>query len=486
MLAPDDGVVYFDSLWDDRVYALDAASGEELWRFEEGSANSAPSVSKGVIYFSIRNLQGLFALDAASGSRLKLYTGDPHSYFYAQTVADGVVYASNNDGYLYALPAVTPALAQETGAQPADETVSASATPELLWHYRPEGVVMTPATVSNGVVYFGSAVIEDKELKDSFLYALDAAGGELLWRVRPGPAGSFFGISNMTHTTTGGVLYYLAGDGVRALDGDSGALLWDDVSAEASMEIWSYALAAAEGLLYVRSVIDDTDVLDALDGVDGTRLWRYSSELVIAGSAPAVYEGKVYIDEPKGMVTELDAASGEVRQRLPTGGVDRLMGSVIAVHEGSLYVVSNDFHFYVLDIDGGRLLWRKDIGGTLGSSLAADDGIVFVSSSYDDYLYAFEAATGDRLWRIAVPFAHISALSAAAGVVYVVSDDGYLYALEAASGELIWRYKEEEGEGFDIYLPTVADGVVYVSSKDGTLYAFRAHQTLDSAERSAP
>ena len=56
----------------------------------------------------------------------------------------------------------------------------------------------------------------------------------------------------------------------------------------------------------------------------------------------------------------------------------------------------------------------------------------------------------------------------------------------AASGELIWRYKEDEGEGFDIYPPTVADGVVYVSSKDGTLYAFRAHQTLDSAERSAP
>ena len=240
MLAPDDGVVYFDSLRDDRVYALDAASGEELWRFEEGSANSAPSVSKGDDY-TLVTPQGFTgsvrAWTPPAGSRLKLYTGDPHSYFYAQTVADGVVYASNNDGYLYALPAVTPALAQETGAQPADETVSASATPELLWHYRPEGVATTPATVSNGVVYFGAAVIEDKELKDSFLYALDAAGGELLWRVRPGPAGSFFGISNMTHTTTGGVLYYLAGDGVRALDGDSGALLWDDVSAEASMEI---------------------------------------------------------------------------------------------------------------------------------------------------------------------------------------------------------------------------------------------------------
>ena len=423
-------------------------------------------MAQGILYFGTSKDYGLFALDAATGQKRKLYPGDSHSYFYAQTVADGVVYASNSDDYLYALSAVTPALAQETRAQPADETVSEPATPELLWHYRPEGVVMTPATVSNGVVYFGSAVIEDKELKDSFLYALDAAGGELLWRVRPGPAGSFFGISNMSYTTAGGVLYYLAGDGVRALDGESGALLWDDVSAEVSMEIWSYALAAGEGLLYVRSINDDTDVLDALDGVDGTRLWRYSSELVIAGSAPAVYEGRVYIDEPKGGVTELDAASGEISQRFPTGGVDRLMGSVIAVQEGSLYVVSNDFHLYVLDIDGGRLLWRKDIGGSIGSSLAADDGIVFVSSSYDDYLYAFEAATGDRLWRIAVPFAHISALSAAAGVVYVVSDDGYLYALKAASGELIWRYKEDEGEGFDIYAPTVADGVVFVVEND--------------------
>ena len=88
--------------------------------------------------------------------------------------------------------------------------------------------------------------------------------------------------------------------------------------------------------------------------------------MVISGSAPVFSGGKVYIDELKGIVTELDAATGEVSRRFPSSAVDPLMGSVITVHEGILYVVSHDFHLYVLDIDSGQLLWRTDVGGIAG------------------------------------------------------------------------------------------------------------------------
>ena len=372
---------------------------------------------------------------------------------------------------------MTPTLAQAAPPQPATETVSEPAAPELLWHYKPDGKVTTPASVSDGVVYFGSAVYDDGEFKDSFLHAVDAASGELLWRVRPGPASYFFTTLSMPHVTAGGVLYYVAGDGVRALDSESGALLWDNLSVEESTPTWNYALTAADGAVYVRSAYGDTDSLDTLDALDaagGERLWRYSAELIITRSAPVFSGGKVYIDELNGIVTELDAATGEVSQRFPTSEVPPLIGSVFTVHEGILYVPSYDSHLYVIDTATGQLLWRTDVGGSLVSSLAVADGMVFVNSQSDDYLYAFDAATGSQLWRIAIASAATSTRSVAAGIIYAVSDDGYLYALKATSGELIWRYKKDGEEGFDRNPPTVADGVVHISSKDGSLYAFKA------------
>ena len=54
------------------------------------------------------------------------------------------------------------------------------------------------------------------------------------------------------------------------------------------------------------------------------------------------------------------------------------------------------------------------------------------------------------------------------GVVYVGSYDTYLHAVDAASGEPRWRY---ETEGSVRSSPAVVDGVVYVGSEDRYLYA---------------
>lgn len=55
------------------------------------------------------------------------------------------------------------------------------------------------------------------------------------------------------------------------------------------------------------------------------------------------------------------------------------------------------------------------------------------------------------------------------GVVYVGSFDNNVYALDAATGALKWSYTT--GNFIDSS-PAVADGVVYIGSGDQRVYAF--------------
>ena len=268
-----DGVFYITYPWD-YVLALDAASGEELWRFEAEFVESGPTVYQGVIYVGADRSKTLYALDAADGQVLRRYKTGSHG-FNAQTVSDGVIYASGTGGHLYAFPAVNLSASQPTPQLPDSESVSEPAVPELLWQYRPEGAVKTAATVGEGIVYFGAAVYagqeDDQEIEDSFLYALDAASGERLWRIHPGPGASFITIETMAHSAAEGALYYVAGDRVRALDAKSGSLIWESVSVEESEEARSFSLVAADGALYVRSVFDENELLVRLDALDAGR-----------------------------------------------------------------------------------------------------------------------------------------------------------------------------------------------------------------------
>ena len=70
------GVVYVGSL-DNHLYALDAATGDLLWRYETGNGvYSSPGIDSGVVYVgSLDNY--LYALEAATGDLLWRYkTGD--------------------------------------------------------------------------------------------------------------------------------------------------------------------------------------------------------------------------------------------------------------------------------------------------------------------------------------------------------------------------------------------------------------------------
>ena len=105
--------VYFGS-GDGNVYAVDAATGEQRWKFKTGDVvHASPAYANGVLFFGSWDSY-FYAVDAASGKEKWRFHGGEDALIHNQVgfqsspaVVDGVVYTGCRDSNVYALDAVT-------------------------------------------------------------------------------------------------------------------------------------------------------------------------------------------------------------------------------------------------------------------------------------------------------------------------------------------------------------------------------------------
>ncbi len=119
-----DGVVYFRA---GALHAVDAATGSLLWQSSMDDFSSSPTVVDGVAYVGSRD-QHLYAINAATGEGLwRFRTGG--EIVSTPAVADGVVYFGSGDDYLYALSTAADAPAGATMPTPTPPPGLAALTP---------------------------------------------------------------------------------------------------------------------------------------------------------------------------------------------------------------------------------------------------------------------------------------------------------------------------------------------------------------------
>jgi eukaryotic-like serine/threonine-protein kinase len=209
--------VYFGS-GDGNVYALDAATGEQRWKFKTGDVvHSSPAFADGVLFFGSWDSY-FYAVDAASGKEKWRFHGGEDALMHNQVgfqsspaVVDGVVYTGCRDSNVYALDTVTGKEKWRSNN-------------ELSW------VNSSPA-VTQGKVFFATS-------DTSLFRVLEAATGEGLVRQQassymfssPAVVGNiaFIGVLNGT---------------LEARDVKTGNLLWD-YQIEKSKENKGWVLAS--------------------------------------------------------------------------------------------------------------------------------------------------------------------------------------------------------------------------------------------------
>ncbi|MBV8188721.1 MAG: PQQ-binding-like beta-propeller repeat protein [Alphaproteobacteria bacterium] len=359
------------------------------------------------------------------------------------------------------------------------------------WSFTTDAAVRTAPSVgprrdgAGFAVYFGDLA--------AYAYALDAASGALLWKVKVDPhrAARITGAPALHD----GVLYVPVSSieeafaaradyecctfrgSVVALDAETGAELWKSYTVPdpplptkrnsvgvqqfgpAGAAVWSAptvdaakgALYVATGNAYAQPAADGSDAVIALELGTGRRLWQRQ---LTAGDAFVVGCSRLVPNCPDDPGPDHDFGQSPILKTLGDGR--RVL--VIGQKSGVVHALDPDRQ--------GEILWQVRVGkgGTLGGSQwgsAADDANVYVAISDVRFLpsrqldpnaggglHAIDLSTGAVKWSVPpVPCgerplcspALSAAVTALPGVVLSGGVSGWLRAYATADGRLLWE-----------------------------------------------
>jgi outer membrane protein assembly factor BamB len=292
-----DNVVYIGST-DGNLYALNAETGAVRWEFPRLrrvlSSPTLAEVDGHPMLFVTGEGPGprgmLFGVDAATGTERWRFElgGEPSS---APAVVDGTVFVGGNEGTAYALDA-TDETELWAVQEPEERRVANGGVHEMDM----------PPAVHDGTVYIGST--------SGYLYALDTESGESRWEFETGGGiGSSPAVVESVPTDDGGfgrtVYVGSADDSVYAIDATDGSERWSYETnglVLSSPTVVGTAVSAAVATVYVGSF---GSRFYALDATDGTERWSYGTGGQIL-SSPAIADGTVYFGSGDGIVYALE------------------------------------------------------------------------------------------------------------------------------------------------------------------------------------
>ncbi len=263
------------------IYAIDIHSGQILWTRDDEAATSNSRAQTTVYGDRIFVTTGADT-NLNNGWIRALSTSDGEMLWEYETVnpvrgshpvyADGIVYAGDFIGKIYAINA-------ETGEE--EWTFDGS-------HTR---VNSTP-TVHEGVVYAAISQVlpddgsSDFPVYDAYLYALDAGTGEQVWSE---PLVEYVDAAGVFSSPTiiDNRLFIGLDANMVAVDTQNGDILW---SYETDARIDSSPTIADEVLFFASR----DSYIYALDASNGSKLWELETPY-IARSSPVVVDGVLYI-----------------------------------------------------------------------------------------------------------------------------------------------------------------------------------------------
>lgn len=384
-------------------------------RAAPGGVTGTPAVVEGVVYFG--DWSGwVRAVAASDGSLIWENKVTERRIAASLLVTEDVVYAAAFDGTMFALDRST---GDTLWSAPIDD--------------RPDIGIFSSPILAGDAIIVGTVKVPTGDYRLGVV-ALDAADGTERWR---------------TYTDTG--------------DGDTG---W-------SAAVWSTAAVDQErGTLYIgtgntnwrdgATQLPDSPYANAVMALrlsDGGVEWVYRlvendrADLDVGASPNLFTLGErdvVGVGAKSGDYAVVDRDTGELiwRVKLSNGSAAGGVQATAAVHDGRIYVASNDGLFgdtliFALDAADGTTVWEQRLASPNLAAVALANGVLYVTASgagrpSEAALYALDAADGSVLWSDPLPTLAGGAPSVADGAVFVGVGFGLPPAmLPDRKGELI-------------------------------------------------
>lgn len=315
--------------------------------------------------------------------------------------------------------------------------------------------------------------------------AIDARNGKRLWSrdIRPEKkiykkvsfgGGVSYGNGHVIATTGYGV--------VAALDPETGREVWRN---NIGVPLRG-APAIADGRVFVNTYDNQ---LFALTASSGEELWSYAGIIESAGllgaATPAVAGGAVIAAFASGELFALAVENGRVTwsdtltrtgRMTPLASLSDIDGSPV-IDRGMVFAISHGGRMAGIDLRSGERLWERNVGGVHMPWVAGD--FIFAVSA-DNEVVALSRRDGRVRW--VTPVQRFKDQEDRKGRIYwagpvlagdrlvITSSHGYALSLSPYTGEILSVLQLSN----NTYLPpVVADGTIYFLTDDGQLSAYR-------------
>ncbi len=253
------------------VSLVRTGNGAEIYHYHNALHRlfPTPQVEQGIIY--VQSDYSVQAVQISDGRLLWSIQHDGDAHLLPMVVNDGVVYMSQDDGWLKALRG-------EDG--------------KLLWPYHVADGLFSEPMVQNGMVYLVR--------KDRALQTLRASDGSLFWQTAPAQVQGQIAVTEH-------VVYLnidLPGQEITALQASDGSELWHRAITTLQTRNWT-PLIADDLLLFA----PDDFSFQAWDGKSGQYLWQYRTPVRIRWE-PSFDADHFYVAREDGGVDVLRADTG--------------------------------------------------------------------------------------------------------------------------------------------------------------------------------
>jgi outer membrane protein assembly factor BamB len=368
---------------------------------------------------------------------------------------------------------------------------------QLLWTQKLQGTPISYPLIANGLVFVTSNARVNNDYLGTYLYAISASDGQVVWRRYIYHYDGTFGDGWSNATYDNGQVFTLDRFGVlTACDALTGHINWSQLEGPYDEPLYSAPPTASQGQIYMGS--PETGLL-GISETDGSQLWTGAA--IDQSGAPAVGDNGVYVIDPC-HYAKFQTSDGKT---LWSDGKNCGGGGSTPVFSGSDVVVREPSRQYpnsILDAGTGAKLGTFAIkGANVVPALFSDAGGRFLVYNTGTTLDCYDVTdpsaittvwsksfSGQRLSSPPIVINHNVVQGTASGDVYLLS---------SAKGKILWHTNvglpvadpQESGGPRPVSGMGAGDGILVIPAGDPlknednwALFAFAPTSTAAAVE----